>query len=278
MQLGTDFLRAGKLSVFQCDNGARGVRNGVILETALCRDKAHLQLVDQRLQHAPERDGCICTTLVDLRAGVTALETGNPDFGGIERTFVCRHGNPDCRVCAARAADGQDAFFLGVDVEKPLALQNGGVEADRAVHAGFLVDGKQAFKPRVREVLRVQNRQCHRNGNAVVAAERRALRADKVTVHLQLQPVGQEVDGAVGRLFCDHVKMSLHDHRGSGFIAGRCGLDDDDVVKPILMDLQTAAFCKLHAVVADCLCVARAVGDGAQIFKKGQDILRFQLL
>ena len=75
-------------------------------------------------------------------------------------------------MCAARAADGQDAFFLGVDVEKPLALQNGGVEADRAVHAGFLVDGKQAFKPRVREVLRVQNRQCHRNGNAVVAAER----------------------------------------------------------------------------------------------------------
>ena len=59
---------------------------------------------------------------------------------------------------------------------------------------------------------------------------------------------------------------------------GDCGLDDDDVVKPILMDLQTAAFCKLHAVVADCLCVARAVGDGAQIFKKGQDILRFQLL
>ena len=59
---------------------------------------------------------------------------------------------------------------------------------------------------------------------------------------------------------------------------GDCGLDDDDVVKPILMDLQTAAFCKLHAVVTDCLRVARAVGDGAQIFEKGQDILRFQLL
>lgn len=63
LQLGADFLRAGKLSVFQCNDGARGVRNGVILETALCRDKAYLQLVDQRLQHAPERDGCICTTL-----------------------------------------------------------------------------------------------------------------------------------------------------------------------------------------------------------------------
>ena len=94
-------------------------------------------------------------------------------------------------MCAARAADGEDTLFLGVDVEKPLAFQNRRVEADRAVHAGFLVDGKEALESRVREVVRIEHGQGHRNGNAVVSSERRALGADKIAVYLELQTVGQ---------------------------------------------------------------------------------------
>ena len=181
-------------------------------------------------------------------------------------------------MCAARAADGEDTLFLGVDVEKPLAFENRCVEADRAVHAGFLVDGKEALESRVREVVRIEHGQSHRNGNAVVSSERCALGADKIAVYLEFQTVGQEVDRALGRFFRDHVEVALHDDCGRGFIAGRRRLHDDDVVQAVLMDLQTALLRKFHAVVADGLRVAGAVRNGAEIFKEGENAFRFKLV
>ena len=183
-----------------------------------------------------------------------------------------------CRMCAARAADGEDTLFLGVDVEKPLAFQNRRVKADRAVHAGFLVDGKEALEPRVREVVRIEHGQSHRNGNAVVASECRALGADKVAIYHKLQTVGQEVDRALGRFFRDHVEVALHDDCGRGFIAGGRWLHDNDVIQAVLMDFQSAIMRELHAVVADGLRVAGAVRNGAEIFKEGENAFRFKLV
>ena len=181
-------------------------------------------------------------------------------------------------MCAARAADGEDTLFLGVDVEKPLAFEDRRVKADRAVHAGLLVDGKEALEPRVGKVVGIEHGQRHRDRNAVVSSERCALGADKIAVYLELQTVGQEVDRALGRFFCDHVEVALHDDCGRGFIAGRRRLHDNDVIQAVLVDLQTAIMRELHAVVADGLRVAGAVRNGAEIFKEGENAFRFKLV
>ena len=130
----------------------------------------------------------------------------------------------------------------------------------------------------MREVVRIEHGQGHRNGNAVVSSERCALGADKIAVYLELQTVCQKVDRALRCLFRDHVEVALHDDCGRGFIAGGRRLHDDDVIQAVLMDFQSAIMRELHAVVADGLRVAGAVRDGAEIFKEGENAFRFKLV
>ena len=101
---------------------------------------------------------------------------------------------------------------------------------------------------------------------------------NKIALRRKVQTVGQEVDGAVRRLFCDHIQMALQNDSGRGLVARCCGLDDDNVVEAVLIDLQSALFSKTAAVVADGLGVAGAVRNAAQVLKDGHDIFWFKML
>ena len=127
------------------------------------------------------------------------------------------------------------------------------------------------------DVVRIQDRQRHGHGNAVVPTEGRAARADRVTVHEEVEPFAGHVLCAVRSGLADHVHVPLQDDRRGGLIAGRAGAEDDDVVVFILNVAQAACGGKAHEIVADRFRVSRAVRDGAQLLKVRKDGLRLKL-
>ena len=129
----------------------------------------------------------------------------------------------------------------------------------------------------MRNHIAVQHGQRHGYGNAVVAAKRRAVCRDVIALDAQFERVLCEINGAFRRLFRDHVEMALQNDGGRGLIASRGGLFDDDVVKRVLIHPQAAFLGKRNAVVADGLCVARAVRDAGQVFKEMKYRLGFQI-
>ena len=128
------------------------------------------------------------------------------------------------------------------------------------------------------DVVRIQNRQRHGHGDAVVPAERCAARADHVAVHEEVQPFAGHVLCAVRRGLADHVHMSLQDDRGGGFIPRRAGGKDDDIVVRVLNAAQMMRGREADEKVADFFRVAGAVRDGAQLLKIGKHGLRLQMI
>ena len=132
---------------------------------------------------------------------------GQPRAG--QRAGGARQANGDVGACAAGTADGEDALVLGVDVQHTAGGELRKIKALRALHADLLVDGKHDLKRRVCNFAAVQHGQRHGDGNAVVAAERRAVRRDIVALDAQVERVLCEVDGAFRRFFRNHVEMAL---------------------------------------------------------------------
>ncbi|KAF5053689.1 hypothetical protein DSECCO2_395900 [anaerobic digester metagenome] len=130
----------------------------------------------------------------------------------------------------------------------------------------------------MRQVVRIQN--CHRHsyGNSVVAAQRGSLCQNQIAVHRQIQPLFRHILGTLGNLFADHIQMALQDHRLRLFISGGRFLDDDDIVCRVLMILKATRLCKVRAPVTNRLRVSGAVGNGAHLLKKLEDLLRLQLV
>lgn len=128
------------------------------------------------------------------------------------------------------------------------------------------------------DVVRIQDRQRHGHGNAVVPAERCAARADRVAVHEEVQPLAGHVLRAVRRGLADHVHMPLQDDRGGGFIPRRAGREDDDVVVRVLNAAQIVRRGEAYKIITDGFRVAGAVRDGAQLLKIGKHGLRLQMI
>ena len=119
----------------------------------------------------------------------------------------------------------------------------------------------------MRNIVGRQN--CQRIGdrNAVVSAERRAVRGDHAVFQTDRQTVLLKVNRALRCLFAHHVQMSLnHDRRGI-FISRRAVLEQDDVVHLVLNIAQTVLLGERDAVVADLFGVAGAVRDTADLLK-----------
>ena len=119
-----------------------------------------------------------------------------------------------------------------------------------------------------------QNGEDHRNGDAVVAAERGLVRPDPLAVGANVKSFARHVLRAVLSLGADHVDMALHDDGGGVFIAAGAVLPDDDVVARLLTVLEAKLLGKADAEIADLLRVAAAVGHGAELFKIIEDLFR----
>ena len=129
----------------------------------------------------------------------------------------------------------------------------------------------------MRKLVGSQHRQRIGDRDAVVAAQRRPLGKEIGAVLTQTQAVGGKVDVAAGVLFANHVQMALQNDRRVILITGRAVFVDDNVVVRVLHILQAVRLRKADTVVGDALGVARAVRNGAQLFKIVQRRLRAQM-
>lgn len=186
-------------------------------------------------------------------------------------------GSTQRAVAPPGAADGEHALLLGVDVDEPPPAQVRDVQRRRAEQTDLLIDGEHGLDRRMGQILRVEQRQRHRHGDAVVAAERRAASEDGVTLYGEIQPLALHILRAVRRLGADHVHVPLHDHGGGLLVARRAGGLDDDIVRRVLMRLESARAAKGGEIVADGLRMAGTVRNGAQLLKKCKDSFRFQI-
>lgn len=177
------------------------------------------------------------------------VRPGQLEHHGRQRADFRRQRQPDIGPRAARTADGEDALILRVDVQKPPRRERRDVETRRALHADLLVDREDRLDARMAECFVVHRGEGHRDGNAVVAAERRAAGVEIIAVQREVESVARHVQRAVRRFFRDHVEMALHDDRLGAFAAGRGRADDDDVVQRVLMDFEAVTFCKADAIV-----------------------------
>ena len=215
---------------------------------------------------------------MDLRPGVSAGESAHRHSHARPVKGGAGQGEQASAGIASGAADGEDALRLRIQVQHLPALQRGDVDGGRPQQADLLVHGEHRLQTGVRQALRVQKGQGHRYGDAVISPQGGALGIDKVPVHRQVQPLPAHVLLTVGGLLTDHIQMSLKDHRGRGLIAGRGLLDDDDIVVPVLVVLQSPGPGEVRAPVADGLGVPGAVGDSAHLLKKTEHAFGFQML
>ena len=266
-----------RVGVGDGDDGAALARDGVVLQSAVHADDAQRRARTDGVQHTPEKLVCVSAPLVDLRARVAAEQAADRDGERRARKRRARDRQRAHGDIAARAADGEDALILGVDVEHRAPLEHGGVERVRAEHTGLLIDREHHLERGMRDVVRVQNGKRHRNGDAVVPTEGCTARADRVAVHEEVEPFAGHVLCAVRRGLADHVHVPLQNDRRGGLIARRAGAEDDDVVVRILNVAQTARGGKAHEMIADRFRVSRAVRDGAQLLKVRKDGLRLKL-
>ena len=167
-----------------------------------------------------------------------------------------------------RAADGSDAFLLGIQVDHRARRDERLVQAGCAGQAGLLLGGKDALERRMGERVVIQDGHHERDGRTVVAAERGAVCGDYTVLHDQVNAVLLKIMRDAGQLFTDHIQMALQ-HDG-GLVLGACAgrFFDDDVIEFVLMAPEAARLGKFHEIVADPLFVGRAARDCADLLKK----------
>ena len=252
--------------------------DGVVLETAADGDDPQVGLFLQGAQHPAQQHTAVGAALVDLRAGVTAHQTGDGDLQHRGAEGTAGYGQAAVSPGTAGTADGENALVLGVHIQHPAALQHGDVQPLGAVHAGFLVHGEDGLDGRVGQGIIVQNGHGHGHGNAVVAAQGGAPGGNGVALQHQVQALDSHVLGAAGLLFADHVHVTLEDHRLRRLIAGGGVPEDHHVVQLVLDIPQAPGLGKIHQPVADGFGVAGTVGDGAQLLEETKNTLGLQMI
>ena len=216
--------------------------------------------------------------LVDLHAGVAAEQSRDRERAAdfpVQREPM--RGQRAVEPQPARAADGEHALVLGVDVEQQPALEVRAVQPRGAVHADLLVDREHGLERRMLQAVVREHGQRHGDGDAVVPAEARPLGPDALPVGAEPDRLARHVDLAAVGLCADHVEMALQDDGRGLLAAGRGVLPDDDVVERVLPITQAVLPGELHAEIADLLRVVAAVRHRAQIFKIRENVLRFEI-
>ena len=202
------------------DDGLGLARDGVVLGAARDADETQRARAAHFIERAAEQKVGVGAALVDLLAGVPADKTADLDAERFSIKGHARDGQRAERAAGASAADREDPFLLRVDVDEVLCLQGARVERAGADHADLLVRREDALQRTVGDIVGVQDGERHRDGDAVVAAERRAPRADHVAVHEEVEPLRFHILAAVRVLFADHVDMALQHDDQRVFVSG----------------------------------------------------------
>ena len=176
---------------------------------------------------------------------------------------------------AAGAADSNDSFVFGIDVDEAFALERGNVDGFRTVQTGFFFCCEDRFYARVGKAVIIQHRQHECCRDAVVAAEGRAFCIEQIAVNSKVQTFRCHILRAGFFLIADHIDVSLQNHRFASFIASGSFLDDNHVVQLVLVVLQISCLCEIHEPVAELLGVAGSMGNLTDLLEESENLCRF---
>mmetsp|Transcript_28255 Transcript_28255/g.90386 ORF Transcript_28255/g.90386 Transcript_28255/m.90386 type:complete len:287 (+) Transcript_28255:2468-3328(+) len=178
----------------------------------------------------------------------------------------------DVRVAAAGAAHVDGPELLRVQVDERRAADEARVEAHSPGQTRLLVDREEALQRRQRRGLILQQREDGGAADAVVGAERRALRRQPLPLGVadagEADGVRVEVELRVGVLLAHHVHVALEHDRGGVLAAVAPGKLEHEVAHVVLLPLEAALIGEgLHEILHRLLLARRPRdrGDGGEI-------------
>ena len=250
-------------------------RDGVAQRTAAEGHHLHVIVFQQRKQDAGRHLVGIGTVQGDVHAGMAALQAAYLEAEGFHARgrlifIVIETGR---YVQAAGATYAQLPFLFRVQVQEDVALEDAGLEAVGARHAGFLVIGDQHLQRAVLHGRVFQGGQGQGHANAVVGAQRSAVRRHPFSVHIRIDGIREKVVRAVGGLLRHHVHVPLQDDALAVFHAGRGGHADDDVAGVVLDGLKSMGLAPVVQVFNDFSLVL----GGTRDLGKGMEVLPYYL-
>ncbi len=201
--------------------------------------------------------------LVNLHAGMTAKESFHGHL--IADPFRLLVGNRQNASAShsAGTAYGKNPFQLGVNIDKAFSRKTAHIHGIGSQKPRLLIGGEHALQPGVRQGIVVQNGKGHSNGNPVVSSQCRSVGRKQIPLHLQIQSVLFKINGIPRLLFTYHVKMALENHGGGIFVPFGGFFYNYYIPSLVLPRCQAVLLSKPHTVIADSLCIAGAVGNGA---------------
>ena len=157
----------------------------------------------------------------------------------------------DFRVSSACAADRENAFVLGIDVEKDLALEPARFERVRAGKTGLFVNREEKFKRRMNNVFIGCKEHTHCKSDTVVCAECRAVSLQPFAVNNAFDGIFAEIMAAACNLLADHVHVTLDDNCRFVFITRSRRSVDENVHRLVSFSLETVFFSPFHKPCTD---------------------------
>ena len=142
---------------------------------------------------------------------MTALEALDGDFKAFAafRSSILPVFEGGRYIQAAGAAHAELALFLGVQIDEDIALENAGLEAVGAGHAGFLVIGYKYFHGAMLYALVFQDGKAHGNSDTIICTKGGAVCGYPFAINICADGVREEVVGRIGGFLRNHVHVAL---------------------------------------------------------------------
>ena len=96
-------------------------------------------------------------------------------------------------------------------------------------------------------------------GDAVVSAERRSARTEKITVTVKFKTFLIHIDRTVGGFKRNNVGVSLEDYAGSVLVTCGCRFSDNNVVASVADNFKVTRLCKINKIITYLFCVSTSV-------------------
>ena len=244
---------------------------------AVDADDLHFCISQKFIEESCSDDVGVPSRKVDVDTAVTAVKP--PDSEVVN--FVCS-GNLsrsiahfDFCVSSACAADRENAFVFGVDVEEDLSFEPARFKCVRAGKAGLFVDREEKFERRMNNIFIGCKEHTHCKSDTVVSAERRAVSLQPFAVNDAFDRIFAEIVAAASDFFADHVHVTLDNDCRFVFVAGSCWSVDENVHRLVSFSLETVFFSPFYKPFADFFFVFALSRNLVEFCKKIKNCLNF---
>ena len=242
-------------------------RNGVACRTARERDNLDLAVLFKRLQGKRECTNRVAAPVADALPRMSAKQALHRNAISWQLRLPARERTREVEVDTARTANRHDMIIFRITVDQKACIREMcRIQTARSRHPLLLVDRDDGAQCAV--LLRMLHcSQNFRNADAVVTAEARAVRRQRLLRTYHLDWIFKRIVGDTRLRDTDHVHVPLQDRARRALTACRRGHLGNDVECLILRhhaaDLRKAFL----QIVADCALVPRGTRNVRQCLK-----------